>query len=49
MVAINELLDFRHFGSTNEVKSDNNDTIADKPNFNQNVSPMLRKLLNKTT
>ena len=45
MVAINELSDYRHFGSTRTINSSNNES---EKNIDINVSPMLKKVLGKS-
>ena len=45
MVAINELLDYRHFGSTRTIDSSKNES---EKNIDKNISPMLKKVLGKS-
>ena len=45
MVAINELSDYRHFGSTRTIDSSKNES---EKNIDINVSPMLKKVLGKS-
>lgn len=51
MVAINELSDYRHFGSTKTLDSASNKTESNNENKNNgdnNISPMLKKVLGKS-
>ena len=45
MVAINELSDYRHFGSTRTIDSSKNES---EKNIGKNISPMLKKVLGKS-